>query len=230
MPLEPPCACASAARTRSPRTTGSGSATFDTLKSYMENSPAIRAQFSRGLEICISRHSPSDPGQRFIVGNCGEWILASVIHGAGAPRLLPAGDTARGYDLTCACGGGERWSVKSSYTRGGNFRITNGQGGAGKGMTHSTVFWSPDLPGLVYVDPLRHHRVVEAQKSRADSVQIAKSVLREHAKKQPGCVIGVAIPENRRVVSSGDATQVIGLLGYHSDELPELTALLEEIG
>lgn len=232
MPPAQRCTCLEPPRIpnrKSPGQRSSGSPTFDALKTFLDGSASMKAEFARALQICISSHPPSDPGQRFAVGRCGEWLLAAAVAGAKGACLLPTGDGTRGYDLGCPCGG-ELWSVKSSYSRGGNFRITNGQGGSGKGMTHPTVFWSPCLPGLILVDPSRHSAVTASQRQKADCVEISKTSIREHASRHPECVIGLDIPINPKTATRDGWSDVARTLQPHASEVPSLTALLTQLG
>lgn len=52
-----------------------------------------------------------------------------------------------------------------------------------------TVFWSPDLPGMVFATPAIHTDVTAGQRFLKDSTVIAKSVIAIHAADHPECVI-----------------------------------------
>ena len=58
---------------------------------------------------------------------------------------------------------------------GGNFTITNGQGGPGAGLVVPTIFLFPDLPGVVFVEPDRHPEVVGLVETGKDSTKTRES-------------------------------------------------------
>src|ERR1700756_3616646 len=113
-------------------TTGSGSAAFDAIRSVMETSPALRAELENALDLNVRRVNPTDRANRFGSGAAVEWILAAVAYATGL-LPVPGGHNANGFDLRDIREGARGlWSVKNQ-TKSGEWRITNGLGGAGGG-------------------------------------------------------------------------------------------------
>jgi hypothetical protein len=192
---------------------GSGSPAFDTLREHFATDLALHREFEQLLVHLLTKHNPTDHGDRFLVGQAGEALLA-IAGRAALLDLHPDGHDAIGYDLRSVTTG-EKWSVKTSYSRGGDFGISNGQGGAGAGMTHPTVFWSPCLPGIIYADPERHPWIRAGLVAKADSVRLPKKIIAAHAKGHPECLIPMTIPPNM-----GDAPK--------QDELAIAISLIQE--
>jgi hypothetical protein len=146
--------------------------------------------------VLVETFNPSNRGNRFIVGAIGEWLVALSAYAAGVVSV-PAGHNADGFDLEDVHANSKKlWSVKSSYSPSGAFIISNGRDGAGRGLVHPTLFWEPKLPGIVYVNPDVHLDVVEGQRTKKDSVELPKQVVRDHAQRHPECCIEVEIPVN----------------------------------
>ncbi len=175
----------------------SGSPNFDLLRDTLARDPALRAELESALRLNVDRVNPSDPGNRFVVGGAVEWIIAAAAWSAGA-LSVPGGHSARGFDLMdlqqAARG---MWSVKSASSKSkSEWRITNGLGGSGRGFDDPTVFVSPHLPGLVYVDPDLHQAVTSRARQNKDAVVIGFGVIVEHASAQPECVAPLRAPAN----------------------------------
>lgn len=175
----------------------SGSRAFDDLRDSMAQKPGLRRETEGALELLVNRVNPSDRGQRFIVGAAAEWIVAGAAWSAGV-LTVPGGHGVDGFDLKdIETGARGLWSVKASFAKSiSSFRITNGLGGAGRGMTDPTVFLSPKLPGIVLVHPERHPDVATAVVARQDATELPFRVLANHASAHPECVVELAIPTN----------------------------------
>jgi hypothetical protein len=175
----------------------SGSSNFDLLRDMLARDAALRSELESALRLNVDRVNPTDPGNRFVVGGAVEWIIAAAAWAAGA-LSVPGGHSARGFDLMdlqqAARG---MWSVKSASSKAkSEWRISNGLGGAGRGFDDPTVFVSPHLPGLVYVDPELHADVTSRARQNKDAVVIGFGVIVEHAAARPECVAPLRAPAN----------------------------------
>lgn len=190
----------------------SGSEEWDRLKAAIESDPQLKSEIEWLLSLSLETYNPSDNGIRFITGAIGEWMLAFAAYAAGV-LTLPDGHTATGHDLrSLRLQVGEMWSVKSASKEGGNFRITNGLGGAGKGMTTPIVFWSPEFQGMIYAHPTRHPWVKEAEYSTRDGIVIPKSVIQKHGASNPDCYVRVKIPVNPGTATRDPGFEAVKLL------------------
>lgn len=178
---------------------GSGSEPYDRLRTRMLADPGLVREVENALQVLIDRVNPSDRGARFVVGTAVEWIIASAAWSAGV-LATPGGHSVDGFDLQDLENSVRGlWSVKSSFRdQMGSFRITNGLGGAGKGMTDPTVFLHPRLPGATLVDPDAHGHIVDRIVQRADGTDLLVRVVVEHARLRPECVIPLRMPKNEQ--------------------------------
>lgn len=143
----------------------------------------------------VRRVNPTDRANRFGSGAAVEWILASTAFTAGV-LSIPGGHNANGFDLRDLRNEARGlWSVKNQTKR-GEWRITNGLGGAGGGFKDATVFLSPSLPGLTFVDPRTHVDVSSRVVVKSDAVILPPRVLEEHANQRPECVATCVMPTN----------------------------------
>lgn len=176
----------------------SGSVAFDRFRDGLATQPGVRAELEAALRINVDRVNPSDQGNRFVTGGATEWILAAAAWALGV-LTMPAGHSSQGFDLVDLQDRARGlWSVKSSTVANASaFRISNGLGGGGRGLSDATVFLRPTrLPGLVFVDPRTHVEVVAAQVTKPDSIQLPFRALLEHVDQHPECVAPLVVPEN----------------------------------
>lgn len=175
----------------------SGSREFDLLRDALAGDAALRTEFERALQVNIDRVNPSDRSNRFIFGGTVEWIVAAVAWEAGV-LTVPGGHSIDGFDLIdLAKVAKGLWSVKTQSGRSpADFRISNGLGGAGKGLTNATIFLSPHLPGLVYLDPNTHLEALSGLEMKGDATILKHSALRQHVLSHPECVAPMSIPRN----------------------------------
>ena len=208
-------------------TASSGSSEFDRLRDALASDRQLRNELEAASLLTVETYNPSDRGVRFITGGIGEWILTMVAYAAGV-IALPAGHNEDGVDLVEVLAQGRKlWSAKGSNASGGTFTISNGQGGSGSGLVHPTVFWSPGLPGYVYVDPEHHRGVVEAQILRSDAVVIQKSTIAEHANAFPQCVAEFLVPINPRTAKIDPSFEAVKIL-IEGGNFPRLRRILED--
>lgn len=178
-------------------TGSSGSEAFDQLRDALAADGGLRGEVESALRLNVDRVNPSDPGNRFVVGGAVEWIVAAAAWTVGA-LTLPGGHSARGFDLLDLQEASRGlWSVKSQSAKSsGEWRISNGLGGAGKGFDTATVFVAPKLPGLVFVDPTLHTDVTEKGKQKPDAFILPWSAVKNHAATHPECVARLVAPMN----------------------------------
>lgn len=175
----------------------SGNPHFDSLRDTLARDVPLRGELERALQVNVDRVNPSDRGNRFVVGGTVEWILAAAAWAAGV-LTLPGGHGTDGFDLMdLATASRGLWSVKSQSARSrGDFRISNGLGGAGQGFREPTIFLSPHLPGLVFVEPSLHVHVTVASDIKGDATTVPFRVIRDHAAEHPACVAPLRVPLN----------------------------------
>ncbi len=208
--------------------TSSGSREFDQLSGAFASDAALRQEMEWAYRLAVETYNPSDRGLRFITGGIGEWIITLAAYRAGLVTL-PDGHNADGHDTASVLDDAKGlWSVKTSYRRGGNFTITNGQGGAGAGLSVATVFLSPDLPGIVLVSPDAHHDVVQHVVERKDATTLAKSVIAAHAAARPECVIPFQMPENPGSAIKDPALEAVRIIVDNSN-FPRLRTMFAEV-
>lgn len=185
----------------------SGSETFDRLRDAVGADPGLRAQVENALLTLVEQVNVSDRGSRWVAGGTAEWILAAAAFAVGA-IALPAGHNADGFDLEDILSASRAaFSVKSSFsTSASDFRLTNGLGGSGKGFADPTVFLHPRLPGVVYIDPIRHAEAAKEARASSDATVLRLSAVRVHAEQHPECVIALTVPRNRGRGTTDPAT------------------------
>lgn len=149
------------------------------------------------MRLNVDRVNPSDPGNRFVVGGAVEWLVAAAAWALDV-LTMPGGHSARGFDLMDLQDAARGlWSLKAQTSANkGAFRLTNGLGGSGKGFQDATVFVSPHLPGLVYIDPEIHAETAAKVKVKADAVELPFRAVADHAKDHPECVAALVAPRN----------------------------------
>lgn len=205
----------------------SGSSEFDQLREAMAKDRQLRNEIESLMLLLVETYNPSDRGVRFITGGIGEWMLAFAAYSAGV-LSMPQGHNANGFDLVGLLAEAKRlWSVKGSNRSGGDFIISNGRNGPGAGFVEPTVFWSPDLPGMVFAAPDIHPDVTSGQRFLKDSTVIAKSVIATHAADHPECVIAVEVPENPGTATKDPAFEAVKLL-VEGGNFPRLRRMLDD--
>lgn len=175
----------------------SGSAQFDALRRHLETQPTVRREMENAFAFLLARANPSDRAARFVVGGAVEWIVAAAAWSAGV-LTNPAGHNANGFDLTDLLDDAKGlWSIKfSARPSPGEFRLTNGIGGAGKGFVEPTIFIHRKLGGLVFIDPAQHPEVVAEAIEKSDAVTLPFKTVARFATEHPECVARVEVPVN----------------------------------
>ncbi|MGW6265881.1 hypothetical protein [Cellulosimicrobium funkei] len=175
----------------------SSSPAFDAFRTALATDSGLRGELERALDLNVNRVNPSDPGGRFISGGAVEWILAAAAYKAGVISI-PGGHSAKGFDLRDLLAQARGlWSVKNQTSASkSEYRLTNGLGGAGNGFTEPTVFLSPHLPGVVFVDPAAHPETVANARKKPDAWVISFRHIAQHAQNHPECVAACRLPVN----------------------------------
>ncbi|WP_148058685.1 hypothetical protein [Agrococcus jenensis] len=175
----------------------SGSEHFDRLRDGLARDTSVRSEVEAAMRLNIDRVNPSDPGNRFVVGGAVEWLIAAAAWALGV-LTLPGGHSARGFDLMDLQDAARGlWSVKAQTSANKSaFRLTNGLGGSGKGFQEPTVFVSPHLPGLVFIDPALHDEPASAVRVKPDAVELPFGAVSAHAQNHPECVAVLVAPRN----------------------------------
>lgn len=178
-------------------TVSSGSPEFDRLRDHLVAQPSVRREMENALAFLLARANPTDRAARFVVGGTVEWIVAAAAWSAGV-LTNPAGHNANGFDLTDLLDDAKGlWSIKfSAAPSPGEYRLTNGIGGAGKGFVEPTIFIHRRLGGLVYIDPARHPEVAAQAVQKSDAVTLPFKVVLGFAREHPECIAVVDIPVN----------------------------------
>jgi len=190
----------------------SGSDAWDRLRDAVAKDSQLRTEIEWLMSLSVETYNPSDRGTRFITGSIGEWLVAFAAYAAGV-LTMPDGHNANSHDLRGLLGQAkDLWSVKSSYRSGGSFGVSNGRDGPGPGLVGPVVFWSPEFPGLVFVDPAIHPEVTRAQVAKADQMQLSKSAVLAHARAHPECVIECDVPENPGTATKDPGFEAVRLL------------------
>lgn len=173
----------------------SGSSHFDALRSALIGQPGLRAELESALLLNVQRVNPTDRANRFGSGAAVEWILAAVAFAAGV-ITMPGGHNLNGFDLQDFREASRGlWSVKNQ-TKKGDFRISNGLGGGGRGLVDATIFLSPALPGLTFLDPAQHPLTAAKARPTGDAVVLPFSAIATHAADHPECVAPCVMPVN----------------------------------
>lgn len=173
----------------------SGSAAFDDLRRALASNAGLRSELEAALDLNVRRVNPTDRANRFGSGAAVEWILAAAAFSAGV-LSIPGGHNANGFDLRDLREDARGlWSVKNQTKR-GEWRITNGLGGSGGGFVEPTIFVSPSLPGLTFVDPRLHRDVADQVVVKSDAVTLPARAVEGHAAARPECVVLCSMPSN----------------------------------
>lgn len=175
----------------------SGSAEFDRLRDHLAANPTVRKEMENAFAFLLARANPSDRAARFVVGGAVEWIVAAAAWSANV-LTVPGGHNANGFDLTDVLSQAKGlWSIKfGSQKSPGDWRLTNGLGGAGKGFVEPTIFVHKKLGGLLYIDPAQHPDVVAQVVNDGDAAKLAFRITLEFAAAYPECVAAVDVPVN----------------------------------
>lgn len=205
----------------------SGSEDFDVLRARLAAELPLRQEVEWALRLVVEHFNPTNRSNRFVVGGLVEWVIASAAFQAGL-LALPEGHDMDGYDLVNLREQAKGlWSIKSSFSmKVGGFIITNGRGGAGRGMQDPTVFLSPRLPGLVLVHPDVHFDVLAEQEDEGDSTTLKLAVIAAHATQHPECVAPLEVPVNPGVEAMDPALDAAKLL-LQGPQFVRLRAMFE---
>lgn len=213
--------------------TSSGSPAFDVLRAAYISDPNLRTETEWAFRLAVETYNPSDRGIRFIIGGIGEWIITLAAYKAGL-ITMPGGHNADGHDTEALLReqGKNLWSVKTSYDPKAayKFTITNGQGGAGKGLVVATVFLAPGLPGMVMVAPDTYPEMagLVETKAGAGETKLAKKHVVDFAAAHPECVVPISMPPNPGAAIREPSLEAVRLL-VDVDQFPTLRKMFADV-
>jgi hypothetical protein len=173
---------------------------FSILKKAFDQNPDLRVEVELSMAALLERLNPSERGTRFLTGGSYEWIMAVACWASGI-QVMPAGHSQNGFDLMeymQALKG--LWSVKS-FTNAefsGNPRLINKLGSGSAKFNEPTIFISPALPGIVYLDPKLAPIYASTVIEDAESVRIRANLVKKYSIDNPECVIPFNAPINPR--------------------------------
>lgn len=171
---------------------------FEVLKKSFSETPEIRSEVELALTAVLERLNPSDRGTRFLTGGAYEWVIA-VAAWASEIQVFPGGHSENGFDLLEYMESLKGvWSVKSftGINLSGSLRIVNKMGAGHVAWTQATIFISPDLPGIVYLDPLKAPVYASMSTENEEAVSISGAYIKHYAQNNPSCVIPLKAPVN----------------------------------
>ena len=171
---------------------------FEVLKSSFSKTPEIRSEVELALMAVLERLNPSDRGTRFLTGGAYEWVIA-VAAWASKIQVFPGGHSENGFDLLEYMESLKGvWSVKSftGESLSGSLRIVNKMSPGHVEWTQATIFISPDLPGIVYLDPAQAPVYASMAKQNDEAVAISGAYIKKYAADNPACVIPLTAPIN----------------------------------
>jgi hypothetical protein len=171
---------------------------FQKLKRSFQEEPEIRNEVELALTAVLERLNPSDRGTRFLTGGAYEWVIA-VAAWASEIQVFPGGHSENGFDLLEYMESLKGvWSVKSftgdSLT--GSLRIVNKMSSGHVKWTQATIFISPDLPGIVYLNPELAPVYASMASENDEAVSISGGYIKKYAADNPDCVIPLNAPVN----------------------------------
>jgi hypothetical protein len=171
---------------------------FSLLRKAMSSQPDLREEIRLAMQAVLDRLNPSDRGTRFLTGGAYEWILAVASWAVGV-QVLPGGHSEDSFDLMEYRNGLRGlWSVKSFTTRklSGEIRIVNKLGPGNATFDKPTLFISPELPGLTYLDPKLAPNYALRVTQDDEALKINGKLIKQFAKDNPGCVAEFTAPVN----------------------------------
>jgi len=171
---------------------------FEVLKNSFAKKAEIRSEVELALTAVLERLNPSDRGTRFLTGGAYEWVIA-VASWASEIQVFPGGHSENGFDLLEYMESLKGvWSVKSftGEKLSGSLRIVNKMSPGHVEWTHATIFISPDLPGIVYLDPALSPVYASMTKENDEAVSISGAFIKKYAADNPACVIPLSAPVN----------------------------------
>jgi hypothetical protein len=172
---------------------------FEILKAAFAKAPEIRNEVELALAAVLERLNPSDRGTRFLTGGAYEWVIA-VAAWASNIQVFPGGHSENGFDLLEYMESLKGlWSVKSftSESLSGSLRIVNKMSPGHVVWTQPTVFISPDLPGIVYLDPSLAPVYASLTTQNDEAVVISGAYIKRYSTDNPNCVIPLKAPINQ---------------------------------
>lgn len=205
----------------------SGSSQFDVLRDHLSTNQTVRREVENAFAFLLARANPSDRAARFVVGGAVEWIVAAVAWSANI-LTVPGGHNANGFDLTDVLNQSKGlWSIKFGAQKSpGEWRITNGLGGSGRGFVEPTIFVHKRLGGLLFIDPAAHPTVVSEVVQTGDAAKLPFRVTADFAQAHPECLARLDVPINEGQAANDPHAFIKDLLSPTS--FPNLARVFED--
>ena len=190
----------------------------DCFKHLKENmSSEAKTEYETGVKHLVERYNTAIYENRFTVGGVVEVFTLALMRSTGI-EIEGCGSEAQGGDLILLSG--RMFSLKSSFTRGGNVILVNTRGDSGTDWETATLFVLSDV-GIVYGDPAMAE---EDDLNRvADNLQIKRAALNRFAR-DPSKLIPMEIPlkpptemaDSSMKASDAVARQLMNELNMHT--------------
>lgn len=120
---------------------------FDTLRDSL--SQETKEEYERAVATLVERYNTTIYENRFVVGGALELLTIALLRSVGIPATAYGDETAAGDILLP---NNLMLSVKSRFTRAGNIRLINKQGGGYREWQVATLFVVSEV-GMIYADP-----------------------------------------------------------------------------
>jgi len=167
--------------------------TFLQFKAGLEEDGDLCSEVLGALELLLTERSTTFYENRFITGGAAEHIIAAAMRCVGLSDVQTVGFEDVRVDVTV---GGEGFSVKSVFTRGGTIALVNVRGG-GVEWTPPTilVLGSGYSRGIGYVDPgLLPPNVA---KQTRDQITLPRTPVNTLFREQPEYLLRRPVPVNQ---------------------------------
>ncbi len=142
---------------------------FDTLKGSL--TLETKTEYEAAISTLINRYNTTIYENRFVVGGAIEVFTLALLRSVGIAANSYGDETAAG-DIILP--NNLMFSVKSSFTRTGNIRLINKQGGGHRNWSVATLFLISNI-GIIYADPdmISSDELVDS----TDAIQLKRSTL-----------------------------------------------------
>ena len=167
-------------------------ATFLQFKVGLEEQRELRDELLTAFELLLSERSTSFYENRFISGGAAEHIIAAAMRCVGLIDVRTVGFEDARVDVTV---GGQGFSVKSVFTKGGTIALINVRGGGVEWMTPTILLLCNGLSrGIGYIDPglLPHN----STKQTRDQITLPRTPVNTLYREQPEYLLRCEVPVN----------------------------------
>lgn len=158
---------------------------FNTLRDSLTQE--TKDEYERAVARLVGLYNTTIYENRFVVGGAVELLTLALLRSVGIPATAYGDETAAG-DIMLP--NNLMLSVKSKFTRAGNIRLINKQGGGHREWRVATLFVVSEV-GMIYADPdmVEPNDIIDS----TDAIQLKGSALSRIAENQDN-KIAMAIP------------------------------------